>query len=103
MAGYIDARDAVWVIDCEQKSGAVAYERAFATVGDKNETVQSTGDESCSPNRLMWRWTSLGSARAVARLVAGTIQRGVCITRGGSQNRRPVTRNQDGEFCLLYP
>jgi hypothetical protein len=26
----IDARDAVWVIDCERKLGAVAYEKAFA-------------------------------------------------------------------------
>jgi hypothetical protein len=39
---HIDARDAVWVVDCEQKLGAVAYERAFARVGDKNETVEST-------------------------------------------------------------
>jgi len=41
----IDARDAVWVIDCERKLGAVAYERAFERVGDQNQTVVSTGDE----------------------------------------------------------
>ncbi|MBV9561172.1 MAG: hypothetical protein JOY90_12050 [Bradyrhizobium sp.] len=41
----IDARDAVWVIDCERKLGAVAYERAFARVGDQNQTVESMGDE----------------------------------------------------------
>ena len=42
---HIDARDAVWVIDCERKLGAVALERAFARVGDQNQTVQSSGDE----------------------------------------------------------
>jgi hypothetical protein len=42
---HIDARDAVWVIDCERKLGAVAYERAFARVADQNQTVQSAGDE----------------------------------------------------------
>jgi hypothetical protein len=40
-----DARDAVWVIDCERKLGAVAYERALAREGDHSQTVQSTGDE----------------------------------------------------------
>jgi hypothetical protein len=42
---HIDARDAVWVIDCERKLGAVAFERAFARVGDQNQAVQSIGDE----------------------------------------------------------
>jgi hypothetical protein len=42
---HINARDAVWVIDCERKLGAVAYERAFARVADQNQTVQSVGDE----------------------------------------------------------
>ena len=42
---HIDARDAVWVIDCERKLGAVAFERAFARVGDQNQAVQSSGDE----------------------------------------------------------
>jgi hypothetical protein len=46
----IDARDAVWVIDCERKLGAVAYERAFARVGDLNQTVTSMGDESAFAN-----------------------------------------------------
>ena len=41
----IDARDAVWVIDCERKLGAVAFERAFAREGDQNQAVQSIGDE----------------------------------------------------------
>jgi len=42
---HIDARDAVWVIDCERKLGAVAFERAFVRVGDQNQTVQAVGDE----------------------------------------------------------
>jgi hypothetical protein len=42
---HIDARDAVWAIDCDRKLGAVAYERAFARIADKNQTVESTGDE----------------------------------------------------------
>ena len=42
---HIDGRDAVWVIDCERKLGAVAFERAFARVGDQNQAVQSIGDE----------------------------------------------------------
>jgi hypothetical protein len=47
---YIDARDAVWVIDCQRKLGAVAYERAFARTGDKNQTVETTGDEKAFAN-----------------------------------------------------
>jgi hypothetical protein len=42
---HFDARDAVWVIDCERKLGAVAFERAFAREGDQNQAVQSIGDE----------------------------------------------------------
>jgi hypothetical protein len=40
-----DARNAVWVIDCERKLGAVAYERALAGVGDNIQIVESIGDE----------------------------------------------------------
>jgi len=42
---HIDARDAVWVIDCEQKVGEVAYERAFAHVNGVNQTVTAMGNE----------------------------------------------------------
>jgi hypothetical protein len=42
---HIDARDAEWVIDCERKLGALAFERAFARVGDHNQTLQSIGNE----------------------------------------------------------
>jgi hypothetical protein len=47
---HIDARDAVWVVDCERKLGAVAYERAFARVGDQNQTVTLAGDEKAFAN-----------------------------------------------------
>ncbi|MCA1530752.1 hypothetical protein [Bradyrhizobium yuanmingense] len=43
---HIDARDAVWVIDCEQGLGAVAYERAFARVNGRNQTITTMGDET---------------------------------------------------------
>ena len=42
---HFDARNAVWVIDCERKLGAVAYERALAGVGDNIQIVESIGDE----------------------------------------------------------
>ena len=42
---HVDARDAVWVIDCERKLGAVAFERAFARVDDHDQTMQSIGNE----------------------------------------------------------
>lgn len=45
-----DARDAVWVMDCDRKLGAVAYERAFARAGDENQTVTSIGDEKAFAN-----------------------------------------------------
>lgn len=50
---HIDARDAVWVIDCERKLGAVAFERAFARVGDHDQTVQSIGDEKAFADPLI--------------------------------------------------
>jgi hypothetical protein len=42
---HVDARDAVWVIDCERKLGAVAYERSLAREGDHSQTVLTIGDE----------------------------------------------------------
>jgi hypothetical protein len=42
---HFDARNAVWVFDCERKLGAVAYERALARVGDNIQIVESIGDE----------------------------------------------------------
>jgi hypothetical protein len=62
----IDARNAVWVVDCEQKLGAVAYERAFAKVGDKNETVQSTGNEKAFADPSRVKMDELRFGRAIA-------------------------------------
>jgi len=62
----IDARDAVWVIDCERKLGAVAYERAFARVADNNQTVQSTGDERTLANPSLVEVDKLKFGQAAA-------------------------------------
>jgi hypothetical protein len=77
---HIDARDAVWVIDCEQKSGAVAYERAFATVGDKNETVQSTGDERLFAEPSHVEVDKLRFGRPVAGSSQARLSEELCIT-----------------------
>jgi hypothetical protein len=53
---HIDARDAVWVIDCENKLGAVAYERAFVTVGTKTKPSSRLEMKGRSPIHLLWRW-----------------------------------------------
>jgi hypothetical protein len=82
---HIDARDAVWVIDCEQKSGAVAYERAFATVGDKNETVQSTGDERLFAEPSNVEVDKLRFGRAVAGSLQARFSGELCMS-GGSQD-----------------
>jgi hypothetical protein len=70
MAG-ISTRDAVWVIDCEHKLGAVAYERAFARVADQNQTVVSIGDEKAfadptiaEPDKLKFGQPVAGSMQA---------------------------------------
>jgi hypothetical protein len=67
----IDARDAVWVIDCERKLGAVAYERSFARVADQNQTVVSIGDEKAfadpaiaEPDKLRFGQPVAGSMQA---------------------------------------
>jgi hypothetical protein len=67
---HIDARDAVWVIDCEQGLGAVAYERAFARVDGRNETVVTSGDENLArdpsavdPTRLRFGRPLAGSSQ----------------------------------------
>ena len=77
---HIDARDAVWVIDCEQKSGAVAYERAFATVGDKNETVQSTGDERLFAEPSHVEVDKLRFGRPVAGSSQARLSEELCLT-----------------------
>ena len=82
---HIDARDAVWVLDCEQKSGAVAYERAFATVGDKNETVQSTGDEGLLAELSKVEVDKLKFGHAVAGSLQARFSAQSCMS-GGSQD-----------------
>jgi len=42
--GHFEARDAVWVFDCERKLGAVAFERGLARVGDRIQTMPLLGD-----------------------------------------------------------
>ena len=46
-----DGRDAVWLVDCERKLGAVAYERAYEWVGDQDQTVTQMGDEKAFANK----------------------------------------------------
>lgn len=61
----------MWVIDCERKLGAVAYEQALARVGDKNQTEESIGDERVFANpsvvevdKLTFGQAATGSMRA---------------------------------------
>jgi hypothetical protein len=48
------------------KLGAVAYERAFAKVEDKNEAVQSTGDEKAFANPSRVKMAEFRFGRAIA-------------------------------------
>jgi hypothetical protein len=86
---HIDARDAVWVVDCEQKLGAVAYERAFARVGDKNETVESTGDERAFSDPSNVEMDKLKFGRAVAGSMQERFSEEACVTSHGSQDLSP--------------
>ena len=61
-----DARDAVWVIDCERKLGAVAYERAFTRVGNNDQTVVSIGDDRAFADPSVVEVDKLKFAQAVA-------------------------------------
>jgi hypothetical protein len=82
----IDARDAVWVIDCERKLGAVAYERAFTTVGDKSETVETAGDERLFANPSNVTVDKLSFGRPVAGSLQARFGEEACIMSGGSQD-----------------
>jgi hypothetical protein len=75
----IDARDAVWVMDCERKLGAVAYERAFARVGDKNQTVESTGDERAFANPSVVEVDKLTFGRAVTGSMQAQFNEALCL------------------------
>jgi hypothetical protein len=77
---HIDARDAVWVIDCEQKLGAVAYERAFARAADKNETVETTGDEKAFAEPSSVEVDKLRFGRPVAGSMQARFSDAICAT-----------------------
>ncbi len=82
---HIDARDAVWVIDCERKLGAVAYERAFARVGDKNQTVESTGDEKAFSNPSLVEVDKLAFAQAAAGSMQARFGEAICSANSNLQ------------------
>jgi hypothetical protein len=83
---HIDARDAVWVIDCERKLGAVAFERAFARVGDHNQTVQSIGDEKAFADPSIVEVDKLTFGQAVAGSMQARFAEEVCAMGRGSQD-----------------
>lgn len=76
---HIDARDAVWVIDCERKLGAVAYERAFARVGDKNQTVESMGDEKTFANPSLVEMDKLTFGQPVPGSMQARFGEALCL------------------------
>jgi hypothetical protein len=83
---HIDARDAVWVVDCEQNLGAVAYERAYAAVGDKNETVEATGDETAFSDPSNVEVDKLKFGRAVVGSMQARFSEKMCAMSHGSQD-----------------
>ena len=76
---HIDARDAVWVIDCERKLGAVAFERAFARVGDHNQTVQSIGDEKVFANPSIVEVDKLTFGQAATGSMQARFGEALCV------------------------
>jgi hypothetical protein len=76
----IDARDAVWVIDCERKLGAVAYERAFERIGDQNQTVQSSGDEKAFADPSIAAVDQLAFGQAAAGSMQARFGDALCVT-----------------------
>jgi hypothetical protein len=83
---HIDARDAVWVVDCGQKLGAVAYERAFTRVVDKNETVESIGDERAFADPSRVEVDRLKFGRPVANSMQARFGEELCAMNQGSQD-----------------
>jgi hypothetical protein len=74
-----DARDAVWFIDCERKLGAVAYERAFARVGNESQTVKSMGDERAFANPSVVEVDKLTFGQAAAGSMQAQFGEVVCL------------------------
>jgi hypothetical protein len=83
--GHIDTRDAVWVVDCEQNLGAVAYERAFTAVAGKNETVETTGDEKAFADPSIVEVDKLKFVRAVAGSMQARFGEQLCTMDHSSQ------------------
>jgi hypothetical protein len=83
---HIDARDAVWVVDCEQKLGAVAYERAFANAGGKNQTVESSGEEKLFADPSGVEVDKLRFGRAAAGSMQTRFSDEVCAMANGLQD-----------------
>jgi hypothetical protein len=77
---HVDARDAVWVIDCERKLGAVAFERAFAREGDHNQTVQSIGDERAFADPSIVEVDKLTFGQAAAGSMQARFGDALCVT-----------------------
>jgi hypothetical protein len=83
---HLDARDAVWVIDCDRKLGAVAFERAFARLEGKDQTVETTGDEKLFADPSRVEADKLGFGRPVAGSMQAGFSEAMCSTPGGSQD-----------------
>jgi hypothetical protein len=76
---HVDARDAVWVIDCERKLGAVAFERAFAREGEHNQTVQSIGDERAFADPSIVEVDKLAFGQAAAGSMQARFGDALCV------------------------
>src|SRR5258706_14456581 len=77
---HVDARDAVWVIDCERKLGAVAFERALAREGEHNQTVQSIGDERAFADPSIVEVDKLKFGQAAAGSMQERFGEALCAT-----------------------
>jgi hypothetical protein len=82
---HIDARDAVWAIDCDRQLGAVAYERAFARTGDKNQTVETMGDEKAFANPSLVELGKLTFGKAAAGSMQARFGEALCLDNSSLQ------------------
>jgi hypothetical protein len=101
---HIDGRDAVWVVDCEQKLGAVAYERSFSKMGDKNETVVTIGDERAFADPSIVEVDKLKFGRAVVGSMQARFAEELCVTSSGSQDSssgRAQTKTADFVYYTI--
>jgi hypothetical protein len=107
----IDARDAVWIFDCEQKLGAVAYERAFARVDGSNQTVESMGDERLFADPSVADVGGLKFAQASPDSLQARFAEDICarnLVRAASAHTAEETKRALGEvagelqLCSVY-